>query len=235
MIKKLMWVVAVLSLAGTAVSLQFMPESVPMHYDINGTIDRWGSKYENLLFPVIILLLSLFWTLFTAYYEKKAQKTEDEKEAAQARSNAKVLQIVGLTMAVMFTVMQGFILYGAHTAAGGNAEMQSVDIGRIACILMGASFIILGNFMTKTRINNVVGVRVSWSMYNDVTWSKSNRFGAILIMAEGAVAIVSALVMKSSFAAFMVTIGCGVVVTIATLVYAHKVYTQEIEKEKGEK
>ena len=57
--KKLMWAISVFALVLTAVVLQFMPDSVPMHYDLTGNIDRWGSKYENLLFPVIILFLSL--------------------------------------------------------------------------------------------------------------------------------------------------------------------------------
>ncbi len=73
-------------------------------------------------------------------------------------------------------------------------------------ILMGIIFIILGNFMTKTRINSTVGVRIGWSMYNDNTWRKSNRFGAYVILAS-----------------------------VATLIYAHKVYVQEIESEKGGK
>ena len=49
--KRIMWAISVISLAGTAVVLQFMPEKVPMHYDLAGNIDRWGSKYENLIFP----------------------------------------------------------------------------------------------------------------------------------------------------------------------------------------
>ena len=69
--KKIMWAISIVSLAGTAVVLQFMPENVPMHYDMSGNIDRWGSKYENLIFPAIIILLSLFWTLFMGYFDKK--------------------------------------------------------------------------------------------------------------------------------------------------------------------
>jgi uncharacterized membrane protein len=41
--KKAMWIISCISMAGTAFILQFMPESVPMHYDMAGNIDRWGS------------------------------------------------------------------------------------------------------------------------------------------------------------------------------------------------
>lgn len=63
--KKLMWAISVFALVLTAVVLQFMPDSVPMHNDLAGNIDRWGSKCEKLLFPVIIL----------KYFNLKAART----------------------------------------------------------------------------------------------------------------------------------------------------------------
>lgn len=231
--KKAMWIISFIALAGTAIVLQFMPDQVPMHYDAVGNIDRWGSKYENLIFPVIILAMSLFWTLFIRYYEKKALRAVDEKESAGARSNAKVLGIVGLCMAAMFTVMQGFILYGAYNEAVSGATKWSVDIGKVSVILMGIIFIILGNFMTKTRINSTVGFRVSWSMYNDNTWRKSNRFGAYAIMLAGVITIIMAVILKNSFGAAMAAVGTVILASVVTLVYAHKVYVQEIESKKG--
>ena len=228
--KKIMWAVSFISLAGTAIVLQFMPDQVPMHYDAVGTIDRWGSKYENLIFPVIILVMSLFWTLVMRYFEKKALKETDEKEKAGAKSNAKVLGIVGLCMAVMFTVMQGFILYGAYNEAVSGATKWTVDIGKVSMILMGIILIVLGNFMTKTRINGVAGVRISWSMYNDNTWRRSNRFGAYALMIAGVLTIITAVLMKNSFGATMVSLGYWCVAALLTTFYAYKVYKSEITK-----
>ena len=233
--KKAMWIISFIALAGTAIVLQFMPDQVPMHYDTVGNIDRWGSKYENLIFPVIILAMSLFWTLLIRYYDKKALRETDGKESAGASSNARVLGIVGLCMAAMFTVMQGFILYGAVNAAVSGATTWSVDIGKVSVILMGIIFIILGNFMTKTRINSTVGVRISWSMYNDNTWRKSNRFGAYALMIAGVVTIIMAVLLRNSFCAAMAAVGAVILASVVTLIYAHKVYVQEIESEKGGK
>lgn len=47
--KKLMWIMSIAPLVITAIVLQFMPERVPMHYDMAGNVDRWGSRYESLL------------------------------------------------------------------------------------------------------------------------------------------------------------------------------------------
>ena len=45
--KKAMWIISWGSLVGTAIVLAFMPDSVPMHYDMAGNIDGWGSKFGN--------------------------------------------------------------------------------------------------------------------------------------------------------------------------------------------
>lgn len=226
--KKIMWIISFIALIGTAIVLQYMPDRVPMHYDMSGNIDRWGSKYENMIFPIIILLMSLFWTLFIRHYDRKAEQVSDEKESAGARSNAKVIGIAGLCMAAMFTVMQGFLLYGSYTEAISGAERETVDIAKVTCILMGIFFILIGNVMTKTRINSNVGVRVSWSRYNETTWRKSNRFGAIAIIAAGLLTIITATFMKNSFAAIMIAVFYIILASIASVVYAYMVYKKEI-------
>ena len=225
--KKLMWIISFIALAGTAIVLPYMPDSVPMHYDMSGNIDRWGSKYENMIFPIIILIMALFWTLFIRYYDRKAEEASNEKESAGSRSNAKVIGIAGLCTAVLFTVMQGFLLYGSYTEAISGAERETVDIGRVTCILMGILFIVIGNFMTKTRINSNVGVRVRWSRYNETTWRKSNRFGAIAFIIAGVLTILTAFFMKNSFAAVMIAVFYIILASIASVAYAHRVYRKE--------
>ena len=84
--KKTMWIVSFMALIGTAIMLLFMPDRVPMHYDLAWNVDRWGSKYENLIFPIIILFVSLFWTLLVRFSEKTAANSGNEKEEAYAHA-----------------------------------------------------------------------------------------------------------------------------------------------------
>lgn len=50
--KKIMWIVAMIPVVVTSVVLQFMPDVIPMHHDLEGNTDRWGSKTESLIFPI---------------------------------------------------------------------------------------------------------------------------------------------------------------------------------------
>ena len=85
------------------------------------------------------------------------------------------------------------------------------------------------SFVPKARKNSVVGVRGSWSMYNDTTWMKSNRFCAIAFIIAGGLCVVT-----SAFADFLVSTILLLVyilgATVVTLIYAHKVYVEEISK-----
>ena len=232
--KRIMWIVSCIPLIGTAIVLPFLPENIPMHYDMAGNIDRIGSKYESLIFPVLFLLLTLVMHLLVKYFEKKAFAAADEKERANAKTNANVIGIVGVSMAVLYTIMHGFIVYGSYRDAISSAAKQAVDIGKVSTILMGIMFIVLGNFMTKTRTNQIVGFRLRWSMYNDTTWWKTNRFGAIAMMAAGVLTILLALIMKNSFVAAMSAIGSLLLATTATVIYAYKIYMQEKDAKEGD-
>ena len=37
-----------------------IPDKVPMHYDFAGNIDRWGSKLEILILPIITWIMYVF-------------------------------------------------------------------------------------------------------------------------------------------------------------------------------
>lgn len=228
--KKAMWTISMLSLILTALVLQFMPSSMPIHYNMAGKIDRWGSKFEKLIFPVLILALSLFWHLFITYYERKASRSTDEKESAEARSNATVMKVVGVSTAAMHTVMHGFLLYSSYMEAITDATYSAIDIGKVSCILCGTLFIVLGNFIPKSKKNLAAGIRVSWSIYNDITWMKSNRFGAVAMMAAGVLTIVTTVFTKAS-TAFIMMIVYLLAATTIILIYAYRIYKRELAKD----
>lgn len=228
--KKIMWIIAIIPLIVTAIVLPFIPDRIPMHYNLNGEIDRWGAKTEQLIFPIFILIITLFWHLMTYYFEKKKQTAKSEKEIAELESNRKLLNIVGICQAAMFGIMHFFFLYSAFLAVDSGADHAAVDIGKISCILCGVLFIILGNFMPKSRQNSVIGVRTSWSLYNENTWRKSNHFGAIALMISGVLTIVTAAFTDGTVATLLLLIYLFLCTTVV-VIYSKKICQQEKKEE----
>ena len=55
----LSWILLVLCAAPiltAVVGVQFLPDQIPVHYNATGEIDRWGSKYEELVLGVCFSL-----------------------------------------------------------------------------------------------------------------------------------------------------------------------------------
>ena len=88
---KLMNRLSLLVLLGTAVFLVLywkdIPQKVPMHFNAAGQIDRWGSKAELLILPVIALLLYLLMTVveqFPGAWNTGVKVTEENRERVYA-------------------------------------------------------------------------------------------------------------------------------------------------------
>ncbi len=229
--RKIMWIISFISLVGTAIAIMYLPDSIPMHHDFAGNIDRWGSKYESFIFPAVILGMSLHWTLFIKYYEKKARQAEDDKKRAEILSNVKVLSIVGLAMAAAFTVMHGGILYKSYNEAVFTGEKPAINTDRLWEIVTGVLMIIVGNIMTKTRNNATVGLRCKWTRYNDATWQKGNRFAAYAIIIAGLLTVFTSAVAKTLTTATILMLAYILAALAVSLVYAYKIYSEETKKE----
>ena len=218
----------ILPLAVTLIWLQFLPEQVPVHYDLQGNIDRWGSKWENLLIPGIVLVGGVI-----AYFSVKAvlrKPVADEKQKVHMEANIKAIRIVMIATGVFFTVLQCVLLYAASREAFAKSNVASVDLNRVSTICMGIMFLVLGNILPKAKLNSMFGFRCGWTMFNDVTWQKSNRFSGYALMLAGLATVACAVLLPESWA-----IPCMLLLLtlllIVCLFYAAKVYREEKAKE----
>ena len=228
--KRLMWFFAMIPVVVTSIVLQFMPDVIPMHHDLAGNTDRWGSKIESFIFPIAILFITFFWHILICVFEKKSVKVNAEKEQLEAKSVAKVLSIVGLSQAVMFGIMHYFILYSSYVQASMGDSKLTIDIAKVSCILCGIMFVVLGNFMTKVKKNSVVGVRTVWSMYNDNTWRKSNLIGAICIICAGLLTIITTVFSNGIISTILMLVYI-ILASVIAVIYSKKEFDIERKKE----
>lgn len=227
--KKITWILSFLTLISTSVILQFMPDEIPTHYDINGNIDSYGSKYLYLIIPVIIIATTAFLSFLGNKFKKTADSSDDEKTVAEANSNAKVCSIVSLAVTILFSVTLFAALYNAYISVNAGIEYLEIDELKLTTVLLGVFLIVIGNYLPKTKLNGNIGLRISYSMYNDNTWKKSNRFAAIAIMIAGALSIVTTVFVNGMLSVIMLL--CYLFAAIIVIViYAHKVYDEEVKK-----
>lgn len=230
--KRVMWIVAMLPVLVTGIIFQFLPKQIPMHHDMAGNTDRWGGRVESFIFPVIILFIALFWHAMIHHFEKKVITAKNEKEQMEAKSAVKVLYIVSIGETVMFSIMHFIMLYSSALQGYSGGEKQPINMAKVSCFLCGVLFIFLGNFMTKAKKNGAVGVRTSWSMYNDNTWRESNRVGAICLIVAGLLTVITTGLATATLSTIFMIIYILLTVVI-TSVYSARVYKREKQEDCG--
>ena len=218
-------------------AVQFLPERIPIRYNAAGEIEAWGSRYICFVYPLEILILTAFFEFIAYSFDRAAVAREKKhrivKTPESARNNAKVIRKITPWAAGVSGVMQLFMLI--KFCADGNAGVANldIDITRAYTFLMGILYIVLGNIMPKVRRNGLVGFRVSWTLYNDTTWQKSNRFAAAALMIDGVFTIISTAFV-GGIAVVLLMLLYMTMLIIVIMIYAKRVYDEEKAKEKAE-
>ena len=219
---KILWIISVIPLVITLFVLRFLPDEIPAHYDFEGNIDRWGSKYEELIFPIIILVMALFWQLFVWHFDKKAKNAKNEKESLEAKSNKNIILLAAICEAVIFGIMHFVFMYSACKEATGDMTKSAFDSFMIINVLFGLMFIIIGNYLPRAKQNGIVGLRTGKTMNDEEVWKKANRFAGKLFIIAGIVTVVESLLI-GGFTSTMIMVGILLVVAIVSSVYAARV------------
>ena len=226
--KILKGIIALLPLVITAAVMPFMPEKVPMHYSIDGSVDRMGSRYELLLMPLLIILILAVTSFVVKHYQKRAGGPDDDRNAKTARANIKSLNVISIAVPVIFGALQLGILYMTYQNAKADiVEIKSDLIVRLTFILIGIMCVVFGNLTQRTEMNNLFGVRMKWSMYNENTWRRCNSFGGIVFIIAGLLIIVTSAIVPANVIAVAIT-AYLLIATVIIMVYSRKVYQEEI-------
>lgn len=172
-----------LPLVVTALALPALPESIPAHYNFAGEVDRWGSKYETLIFPAI----NVIFALIMVQVMRIASRQEGGGE-----NNDRICGLITVLCLVLFDAMALYFLWLAFQQTGNLAEL-AVDVNQLTMALVGVMLVILGNVMPKTRRNSMLGLRTTFSQKNDSAWKISQRVGGAGLMITGAVMVLAAI------------------------------------------
>lgn len=205
--------------------MNFLPDEVPLHYDMEGAVDRYGSKYEMFIMTALAAVFVVFWQLFVTLFERKARRAADEKAQKEARANAKLLIYAGAFQTAVMTVIQLIFAFAACNvnAMPLDSMMWTFTVLTVAC---GIGEIVLGNILPKTRRNSAIGVRTTWSMKNDAVWAKSNRFGGTVLCIAG-VATTAVGFAVGGLPSVFAMLGILLAVVAAAVTYSYIVFGQD--------
>ena len=147
---------------------QHFPARVPIHWNIAGQADNWGSRsFGAFLFPIIIAAIYFLFELLPKIDPRKERYVEF----------AKVYSIIKTVIML--------VMFGIYLISGLSCLGYDVSVAFWIPFIIGLLFIVLGNYFGKIRSNYFVGIRVPWTLANEEVWNKTHRLGGKLFILGG--------------------------------------------------
>jgi len=195
---KIFWFLTFLPLVVTCFILAFLPESIPVHYNSAGIIDRWGSKYEHFIFPVLIIIFSLFWKWLITIFKKRQTGQADDMATVHADNNIRFVLNSAIITTLLFNLLHYYFVYASYVESKNNMMVSIIDFSKFSCFLMGLVIISIGNMLPRAKRSSFVGVRTPWSFMNDDIWALSNRWGGRIFFVTGILIILASCIVDGS-------------------------------------
>lgn len=205
------WLIMLAPLVYVLVCRDDFPEKIPMHWNIEGEVDRYGGKWALFLSPG--LNLGIYFLLLIL------PKIDPRKKNYDLFSGT--YWLLRIMLAALLSLL-GFVT----ALASKGVEM---NVGLIVVAAITGLFLLIGNQMGRIRPNYFVGIRTPWTLSSEEVWTRTHR-------ATGRIWVIASVIMLAAvffLAAKAMAIVFGVYMVI--LVAFPFVYSWRLHKPAGEK
>lgn len=177
-----------------------LPESITIHWGINNNPNRYFSKPAFVFgMPMMMLALQIFCCIVSDLSDKNPE--------ANKRAVTVYKWIIPILTIVLYIVT---IMY----ALGSD-----LDIRKIAMVILGIIFIILGNYMPKVRGNYYINLKTFWVKNKDEKLvNKATKLSGYALIIGGILCILSILLNP---VASIIVIGVIVLYTLFIYLYIY--------------
>ncbi len=182
-----------------------LPEKVPMHWNINGEIDRFGDKTELLLIPILLPLLIYIIFLIVP-------KIDPKNKISKMGNKYRHIKIL---LTTFMSILALFIIY--------SAKNQSLANPNYIVLIIGILYLILGNYFKTIKANYFIGIRTPWTLENETVWKETHKLAGKLWFVGGIIIVISSLILEKqlNFTLFMIITG---IITIIPIVFSYFKY-----------
>ncbi|MGL4731008.1 MAG: SdpI family protein [Clostridium sp.] len=188
-----------LSLILSLTFYNLLPNIIPIHWGINGEVDNYGPRYfiflPSFIMGGIYLLFKFLPNIDPRKYNYKKHK--------KAYENIVFATIIFLFIMYLLTLL---------TSLGYNLK-----IDKIVPFLVGILFIIIGNYIPKSKSNFYFGIKTPWTLSNDTVWKKTHRLSGKLFIVSGLIISISSIFFNSYILFIIIIINVISIALIPTI------------------
>jgi uncharacterized membrane protein len=199
------WGLVLAMFLAAAAVWRYVPDSVPVHFGLNGEANRYGGKLEGVLsLPIVALGVLVLLKLAPRIDPLRARYAEF------ATTYALAILAIETCLALMYATILATIL-GA-----------SVNATTLIVALAGLLLIAIGAVLDHVRPNWFFGIRTPWTLSSERSWTATHRAGRWVLILMG-LALVAAGLVQNVWLVCAAIATCAVG-TVGLLVYSYLVW-----------
>jgi uncharacterized membrane protein len=182
-----------------------LPEKVPLHWNLEGEIDNWGSKYT--LIGLVFLMPILTYILMLVVPKI------DPKKRIEAMGG-KHDQFKFILVAFM-SVLSIFIIY--------ISKNQKLSSPSMIVVLVGILFVFMGNYFKVIKPNYFIGIKTPWTLENEEVWKLTHLLAGKMWVIGGIVIVICSLIVPEDLN-FYIFMSITAVISFVPIVYSYLIY-----------
>lgn len=176
-----------------------LPDTMPTHFGFDGEANGWSSKVTAVVGIPLFILIIQWICVFAVLNDPKNQKIGN-----------KVVNLVFWICPLCSLIC----CFGAYSYSLG----WNINVTDYVIFLLGAIFIIIGNYLPKCRQNYTVGIKLPWTLDDEENWNHTHRLAGKLWIAGGLVMIVNVF-LRINWITFAVIVLMTVIPAVYSAVY----------------
>lgn len=184
-----------------------LPTRVPMHFDLRGNVNRYGSPWELLILPGVNIFVALI-----LYFIPRLDP--NQKNIEQSLSAYRWIRISVATMFAFF-----FALMLIKTFHPTFDDTPLIVIGLLALFFM------VGFAMPRLKQNYMIGIRLPWTLESEDNWNRTHAFAGRLWPLGSIMGIVLVILFPS--VSLFIIIGVLLAMVVWTIVYSYRLFKRE--------
>ncbi|KAA5545697.1 SdpI family protein [Adhaeribacter rhizoryzae] len=179
-----------------------LPTRVPLHWNLHGEADGYGSKLAFVgLAAFNLLLFGLFLVL--PHLDPKG------KSYAVFQPKWYILQVITHLFITYLFFIFSFMALGYELPVALTIKYGLIGL-----------FLLLGNYLGSIRPNNFIGIKTPWTLSSSYVWNKTHRFTAQVWVLSSLLLLIFDFWHKKQWV-FFIYLG---VLVVTPVVYSYFIY-----------
>lgn len=188
-----------------------LPDQIPVHWNAAGEIDNYMSKSWAVFgLPVFFAVINIISIVAI---------TNDPKRQNQSKWMKRMIIWLVPALSVILIPISLLVSIGIR-----------ISVPFVVTLLVSILFIVIGNYLPKSRQNYTIGIKLPWTLHDADNWNKTHRVGGVCFIVGGIILFISNLFQlgkQTGFLNFIIIISTIVLMVLVPIIYSFVLYRKD--------